>query len=205
MSMKVVIAVVLGMAGSLGVNADEKQGTHLDWLGRQKLIAKYDAEGVQHYECNGKAWVGKGPSAVLRDEKGKVVAVHYSCASCKEAGAAPAWNFFDGGKVEATTVNPQDKDASPKKGAVPHVSFKLEGNGKGRIAGADTLLRVATDGGAAPAAGCAGPGDAGKWVAVPYKARYEFRDSTTEQPKAPGSAAPATTGEGPGAGKTDTH
>ncbi|MBI3555810.1 MAG: DUF3455 domain-containing protein [Deltaproteobacteria bacterium] len=161
--------------------AKPKPGVLLDSVGRQKFIAKFHAEGVQQYECNGKEWIHKGPSAVLYDGvTGKPIGTHFSCESCtpepgKPPAEVPAWSFFDGGRAEGSV---RDKIDSKNKGAVPQLLLKLEGNGKGKTGEADHVLRLNTSGGIAPPKkDCATPQDKGKWIPSPYQADYEFRNS----------------------------
>ena len=129
------------------------------------LVRTLWADGVQIYECKaraegGPAWVFVAPEANLVDAKGVLVGHHY---------AGPTWEAGDGSKVVGTVKAKVD---SPDAGAIPWLLLDTHSTGKpGLFAKVTEIQRVATVGGAMPAAGC----DAtaiGKQARVPYKAQY---------------------------------
>ena len=133
----------------------------------ESLVRTLWADGVQVYECRAKpdagaapAWVFVAPEANLVDAGGMLVGRHY---------AGPTWEATDGSKVVGTVKAKVD---SPDAGAIPWLLLATHSTGKpGLFDKVTTIQRVATVGGAAPAAGC----DAttiGKPARVPYKAQY---------------------------------
>ena len=133
----------------------------------QVLVRTLWADGVQIYECRARpdagaapTWVFVAPEANLVDAGGVLVGHHY---------AGPTWEAADGSKVVGTVKAKVD---SPDAGAIPWLLLATHSTGKpGLFAKVTTIQRVATGGGAAPAAGC----DAttiGKPARVPYRAQY---------------------------------
>ncbi len=126
-------------------------------------IATFHAEGAQIYECKADAsgaltWAFREPIATLIQD-GKTVGRHY---------AGPSWELKDGGpavgKVEARAPGATEKD-------VPWLKLSLTASpASGLLAGAATVQRIETKGGAA-----SGPcGRAGEFLSVPYSADYRF-------------------------------
>ena len=131
----------------------------------ESLVRTLWADGVQVYECKarpdgGPAWVFVAPDANLVDANGVLVGHHY---------AGPTWEAGDGSKVVGAVKAKVD---SPDAGAIPWLLLQTHSTGKaGLFARITSIQRVATVGGAMPAAGC----DAttiGKQARVPYKAQY---------------------------------
>jgi hypothetical protein len=133
----------------------------------ETLLRTLSADGVQIYECRAKPdgksapeWAFVAPDANLVDANGVLVGHHYG---------GPTWEAGDGSKVVGTVKAKVD---SPEAGAIPWLLLETHSTGKpGLFAKVTTIQRLATKGGAMPAAGC----DAttiGKQVKVPYKARY---------------------------------
>ena len=128
------------------------------------------AEGVQIYVSTPSlvnptqfVWTFKAPEAVLFDNDGNVVAIHY---------AGPTWESNSGSKVVAARVSGVTVDAT----AIPWLLLRATSTeGPGILAQTTLVQRVNTVGGLAPAAP---PTQAGLEVRVPYTADYFFfRDS----------------------------
>jgi hypothetical protein len=124
-----------------------------------KMLASYEGNGVQIYQCTKAAWVLLEPAASITDH-GKPVALHFK---------GPIWvSTVDGSEVGATAV----PGASVKHSdAVPELLLKAsENRGKGQFSDVTYVQRLATKGGLAPAGKCADGAEA----AVPYSATYTF-------------------------------
>jgi hypothetical protein len=125
------------------------------------LLLTAKASGVQIYMCDpaSTAWKLKGPDAALADESGKMIGKHYG---------GPTWELADGSLVTGEVTA---KDPGPSAAAIPWLLLKVASNGgKGRLAGARAIQRVATEGGVAPGQTC----QAGQEIKVPYRATYLF-------------------------------
>jgi hypothetical protein len=130
------------------------------------VVASLAASGVQIYVCkrdagNHLAWVFKGPQADLYDASGKLAVKH---------GAGPSWESADGsritGKVLQHAANPDDPNAIPML-----LLQATEAGGPGLLSTVRYVQRLATHGGAAPAAPCTQEGQEGR---SPYTAQYVF-------------------------------
>jgi len=125
------------------------------------------ARGAQIYACgkNGRgeiAWLHKGPEADLFDAQGNPFGKHYG---------GPAWEAPDGGKVIGA---PKASAPAPQAGDIPWLLLDIVSReGEGVFAQAKAVLRVATEGGAAPSAPCDEARE-GEIVRVPYRAIYIF-------------------------------
>ncbi|PZQ67727.1 MAG: hypothetical protein DI563_21245 [Variovorax paradoxus] len=125
------------------------------------------------YECRVKAnapgqyeWFFVGPDARLMDRAGKQVGKYY--------GPPATWESMDGSKVTATQV----AVAPNGTGNIPHQLVKANpAMGAGSMQGVSYIQRVATQGGVAPAAACAGSNMGQKQV-VQYQADYIFYKPT---------------------------
>lgn len=130
------------------------------------LILTAKASGAQIYVCSpGKddpsqlGWSLKAPEATLFDESGATIGKHYG---------GPSWELTDGSLV---TGEVKAKDPGPNPSAIPWLMLKVANNsGKGQLAGAQAVQRVATEGGVAPAQAC----EAGQELRIPYSATYLF-------------------------------
>ncbi|MEV6606692.1 DUF3455 domain-containing protein [Kutzneria sp. NPDC051319] len=123
------------------------------------LLASYQGDGVQIYQCAKAAWTLLEPAATISDH-GKPVALHFK---------GPIWvSTVDGSEVGATAV----PGASVKHAdAVPELLLKAsENHGKGQFADVTYVQRLATKGGLAPAGKCTD----GAQASVPYSATYTF-------------------------------
>jgi hypothetical protein len=124
-----------------------------------RMLASFDGNGVQIYQCKAAAWSLLEPAATLSDH-GKPVALHYQ---------GPIWvSTVDGSEVGAAAV----PGASVKHdNAVPELLLKAtENHGKGQFGEVTYVQRLATHGGLAPAGSCAD----GVQASVPYSATYTF-------------------------------
>ena len=160
------LALLVGMVGPAGAGAGSDNRTpdvgEYEKIeapeGHKVAFATY-AEGVQIYRWNGTGWSFVGPEAVLYDQEGEVVGIHYG---------GPTWESNSGSKVKAALVAaaPVDPDAIPwlLLGAV-------SSEGPGIFNGVTYIQRVYTEGGLAPSE----PGDfVGEEARVPYAAEYYF-------------------------------
>jgi hypothetical protein len=95
----------------------------------------------------------------------------------------PTWqSSFDSSKVWGQTLQaiPAGSDAScPNAGAIPCLLLQAVGSQRGPDGGkimtkTTFIQRLNTNGGSAPASGCAVPTDVGKQTLVPYTADYYF-------------------------------
>jgi hypothetical protein len=128
-----------------------------------------NAKGVQIYECRANKedstkyeWVLKAPEADLFDARGKKIGRHY---------AGPTWESIDGSKVVGEL---KARQPSTDTNAIPWLLLgvkKHEGNGV--FSRVDTIQRLETVGGKAPAGGC-DQSSMGKELRVPYTAVYYF-------------------------------
>jgi len=127
----------------------------------EALALESKAEGVQVYECAAsKEWVFKAPEADLFDRNGKRIGKHY---------AGPTWEALDGSKVVAGVAA---RDDGPDGSAIPWLLLKTKSaSGTGVFGRTQSIQRVSTVGGKAPAGGCT---QAGQQARVPYKATYYF-------------------------------
>jgi hypothetical protein len=133
------------------------------------LVLKAHGKGVQIYVCTPKKdepsafeWKLKGPDAQLFDPSGVQVAKHY---------AGPTWEAPDGSRVVGGVTRKLD---APDPGAVEWLMLSArEHAGSGVFSAVSNVLRLDTQGGRAPAAGC-DAGHASAQVRVPYQANYYF-------------------------------
>jgi len=135
-------------------------------------LAAY-ATGVQIYECQpGKAdatryeWVFKAPQATLADRAGNNIGKHYG---------GPTWEANDGSKVVGAV---KANDPGPDANAIPWLLLEAKSNsGQGLFGRTQSIQRVQTVGGKAPAQYCA-PAEAGKEARIAYQAVYYFYGPT---------------------------
>jgi hypothetical protein len=132
-------------------------------------IAPYlevSATGVQIYTCGkndagAATWIFKAPEAVLFDQDKKQIGKHY---------AGPTWEGMQGGKVVAAAK----ANAPGAAGSIPWLLLEVKSSeGAGVFTEAKGVLRIATNGGVAPAQGC-DAAHAGQEARVPYTATYVF-------------------------------
>ena len=135
----------------------------------QVLSLETQATGVQIYECKaGKddpmrfEWSFKAPEAELFDSDGKKIGRHY---------AGPTWEANDGSKVVGEV---KAKDNGPDPNAITWLLLSAKSTtGSGIFSQTQSIQRLNTVGGQAPAEGC-NQAQVGKETRVPYKAKYYF-------------------------------
>jgi hypothetical protein len=135
----------------------------------QRLSLETVGIGVQIYECKPAKddpkrfeWVFKAPEAELFDSAGNRIGKHY---------AGPTWEANDGSKVVGEI---KGRDNSPDPGAIPWLLLSAKSTaGNGVFSRIQSIQRLRTVGGKAPAAGC-DRAQAGSETRVAYKARYYF-------------------------------
>ena len=126
--------------------------------GYKQAFAAY-AEGVQIYRWNGTKWDFVGPQAVLFDEEGEVVAIHYE---------GPTWESNSGSWVKGAV----SKRSSPDPDAIDWLLLeRTSSSGPGIFGRATHIQRIHTVGGLMPSE----PGTVvGEEARVPYAADYVF-------------------------------
>jgi hypothetical protein len=135
----------------------------------QVLSLEAQATGVQIYDCTANRtdptqfeWTFKAPEADLFDNAGRKIGKHY---------AGPTWESNDGSKVQGEV---KARDDGPDANAIPWLLLNAKSpSGKGVFGQTQSIQRVRTVGGKAPAQGCSQE-QAGKVARVPYKATYYF-------------------------------
>jgi Protein of unknown function (DUF3455) len=135
----------------------------------QVLSLETQATGVQIYECNASKddptrfkWVFKAPEAELFDSAGKKIGRHY---------AGPTWDSTDGSRVVGEV---KARDNGPDPNAIPWLLLSAKSTpGNGVLSQTQSIQRVHTVGGKAPAKGC-NQAKVGKETRVAYKAAYYF-------------------------------
>ena len=122
----------------------------------------------QIYECrtDGKCawtWVFVTPEAELFNQKDEKVGTH---------GAGPNWTALDGSK----TVGSVKARVNGERAAdIPLLLLSAKSaGGTGKMAGITSVQRLNTEGGNAPAKGCASQNDAGKRIKEGYTSDYVF-------------------------------
>jgi hypothetical protein len=135
----------------------------------QVLSLEAQATGVQIYECKSNnddprrfGWVFKAPEAELFDSAGKRIGRHY---------AGPTWESNDGSKVVGEV---RARDDGPDPNAIAWLLLSAKStSGNGLFSQTQSIQRMHTTGGKAPAEGCTQT-QVGKEMRVPYKAIYYF-------------------------------
>ena len=134
----------------------------------ERVAFTWHAVGSQIYECRatdkgGWAWVFVAPEADLFNQKDEKVGTH---------GAGPNWAALDGSKTVGTVKARADGERPTD---IPLLLLTAKSAGApGRMAAVTSVQRLNTEGGNAPAAGCAVRADAGKRVKEGYTADYVF-------------------------------
>ncbi|HTG02321.1 MAG TPA: DUF3455 domain-containing protein, partial [Nitrospirota bacterium] len=126
--------------------------------------------GVQIYTCEAVKdnptryeWIFKAPDAELFDNAGNKIGRHY---------AGPTWEALDGSRVIGEV---RAKDNGPDPDAIPWLLLSAKStSGSGAFSRTQSVQRLYTVGGKAPAEGCNGQEQAGKEARVAYKAKYYF-------------------------------
>lgn len=168
----ILIAAFLILHGGNAGAADEMVPAVPDDLkvpANQKLSIEAQGIGVQIYECRENnvdpaklEWTFKAPEAELFDSSDKRIGKHY---------AGPTWESADGSKVvgELSVLH-----KSPDKNSIPWLLLRAKSHsGAGVFGRIESIQRLETSGGNAPAEGCS-KDQIGKEIRVPYKAMYYF-------------------------------
>ena len=135
----------------------------------QTLAVVAEARGVQIYECSASKtdparfeWVFKAPEAELFDTAGNRIGKHY---------AGPTWESADGSKVVGVV---KARDDGPDANAIPWLLLgAASAEGNGIFGKTQSVQRLKTVGGKAPADGC-NQAQLGKVARVNYRATYNF-------------------------------
>jgi hypothetical protein len=130
------------------------------------LLLHLKGKGNQIYVCQNAAgsyaWKLKAPDAKLLGDRGELAGRHF---------AGPTWEATDGSRVVGKLVATVP---SPESGSIPWLLVTAASHdGAGIMARVQTIQRLETKGGIAPATGC-GATSANEEVAVPYEANYYF-------------------------------
>jgi hypothetical protein len=139
--------------------APETPSTLSDPLVDQKVHFHANAVGVQIYRWNGTAWAFVAPEAVLFDNDGNVVGIHYGGPTWE----TPSGSFARAARIAGATVDPT---------AIPWLMLGgTSSGGPGGLDGTTFIQRVNTVGGLAPST----PGTTvGQEARVYYEAEYFF-------------------------------
>jgi Protein of unknown function (DUF3455) len=110
-------------------------------------VIELQARGVQIYVCertsDAFAWRLKAPEATLFDAAGAEAGRHF---------AGPSWQAKDGSTVVGEALV---SSQPPTEGSIPWVVLHAKSHeGSGRFAGVEYIVRLHTEGGVAPTAGC---------------------------------------------------
>jgi hypothetical protein len=133
----------------------------------QVVFVEALATGVQIYQCearpgSGYQWVFKAPEATLVDRAGHSLGKHY---------AGPTWESNDGSTVVGEV---KANDPGPNPSAIPWLLLAAKStSGPGVFAATQSVQRVATVGGLAPAEACS-EASVKQVARVPYSASYYF-------------------------------
>jgi hypothetical protein len=137
----------------------------------ERQAFEHFARGVQIYRCAA-ASAGAAPAWAFVAPQAELFASASSSAVLGTHGAGPFWQANDGSRVQGQVKTRAD---APQAGAIPWLLLATTSTGgAGAMASVSSIQRVATAGGVAPAAGCAGAADLGKEARVPYTAQYVY-------------------------------
>ena len=163
------LAAILAGCAATNVGTNPLVPENLKVPAGQTLSFVSPATGVQIYECRAaKAdpaqfeWLFKAPEADLFDLSGKTIGKHY---------AGPTWESNDGSKVAGEV---KARDDGPAATAIPWLLLAAKStSGNGVFSRTQSIQRLYTVGGKAPAAACS-KAQLGREARVPYKATYYF-------------------------------
>jgi hypothetical protein len=164
-----ILLVMLAACADTGHNAPPAVPAAIQPPSGQSLQLRTHAVGAQVYVCRAVQedparydWVLKAPDAQLSDRSGKPIIKHFE---------GPTWQASDGSSVVGELVA---KDAGPDPLAIPWLLLKAKSNsGAGMLGRTQSIQRIDTVGGKAPAGGCNAT-LAGSEVRVHYTANYLF-------------------------------
>ena len=148
-----VLSIIVGLLGSAAARADN---TAIELRGN----------GAQIYVCEQVSgafvWRLKGPEALLLDAAGSEAGHHF---------VGPSWQAKDGSMVTGEALV---SSRSPTEGSVPWLVMRAKSHaGSGIFASVDYIVRMHTEGGVAPGAGC-DQAHMGAESRVRYDALYVF-------------------------------
>ena len=163
------LAAILAGCAASNVGTNPLVPENLRVPAGQTLSLVSPATGVQIYECGALKtepprfeWVFKAPEAELFDLSGKKIGKHY---------AGPTWESNDGSKVAGEV---KARDDGPAATAIPWLLLAAKSpSGNGVFSRTQSIQRVQTVGGKAPAGGC-NQAQVGKEARVGYTATYYF-------------------------------
>ena len=163
------LAAILAGCAASNVGTNPLVPENLKVPAGQTLSLVSPATGVQIYECGAIKvdparfeWVFKAPEADLFDLSGKKIGKHY---------AGPTWESNDGSKVVGEV---KARDDGPAATAIPWLLLAAKStSGNGVFGRTQSIQRLYTVGGKAPAQACNKP-LLGRDARVPYKATYYF-------------------------------
>src|SRR5258708_21328301 len=169
-------ALLAGCASAqIGMNAVVPENLKVPAPKTLSVVAQ--ATGVQIYECAASKtdptrfeWVFKAPEAQLVDNAGKSIGKHY---------AGPTWESNDGSKAVGEV---KARDDGPDANAIPWLLLSAKSaEGNGIFGKTQSVQRVNTVGGKAPADGCS-QAQIGKEARIPYRATYNFYVARSKRP-----------------------
>jgi hypothetical protein len=172
----IVAALALAVPGIAHAGpAEPAVPTEIAVVDGHKLFLIAHAVGVQIHECvpdgSGYRWRFAGPRANLYDDKGTLIATHFS---------GPSWQARDGSKVMATLDGNASITVDPT--AIPWLRLRVTSESAGpdgdRLVGTKYIQRIETAGGLAPAASTCNAETLGDVAEVPYTADYAFWKAT---------------------------
>ena len=135
----------------------------------QSAFLQVHATGVQIYECTSKpgaaggfSWTFLSPEATLADRYGHSIGRHYT---------GPTWELRDGSRVVGEVTA---RDPGPDRAAIPWLLLRAKStSGTGALSRTQSILRIRTSGGIAPATPCT-EAQAHTVERVPYTGEYDF-------------------------------
>ena len=132
----------------------------------EHAVLQVHAKGDQIYTCKVEAehfaWALKAPEAQLFDKNGKPFGKHF---------AGPTWKANDGSQITGRAVGIAE---SPDGDSIPWLLVTVVSrSGKGVLSRVTSVQRLNTQGGKAPASGCAAS-SAGLETRAGYAADYVF-------------------------------
>ena len=131
-----------------------------------EVVVSLEGKGSQIYVCQNAggayAWKFKAPEAKLFGDSGELLGRHF---------AGPTWEMNDGSRVTGKLVA---SAPSPDAKSIPWLLLTaVSHEGKGLMSRVDSIQRLKTKGGIAPASSCSAE-IKDKEVSVPYQAYYYF-------------------------------
>jgi hypothetical protein len=132
----------------------------------QVLILHLEGKGKQIYTCQSAggvyAWKLKAPDAKLFRQNGELAGRHF---------AGPAWEASDGSRITGKLVA---SVPSPDSNSIPWLLLSVTSHdGAGIMSKVQSVQRLETKGGIAPATGCSASNENHE-TPVPYEAAYYF-------------------------------